>query len=133
MSKYDDIINLPHPEPKNHKRMSLVSRAAQFGAFRALVGHEDAVNETARVTDKRIDLDEYEIEKINETITRIAEDIKEEPEIKIVYFVPDEKKSGGMYIKENGAVKKVDAYNQKLVMVDDNEIFFDRILEVEYE
>lgn len=31
--KYDDIIMLPHPEPRNHPRMSMRDRAAQFAPF----------------------------------------------------------------------------------------------------
>lgn len=36
MNKYDDIINLPHWEPRGRKRMSMESRAAQFAPFAAL-------------------------------------------------------------------------------------------------
>lgn len=42
-NQYDDIINLPHYEPKRHKRMSMGSRAAQFAPFAALTGFEDEI------------------------------------------------------------------------------------------
>ena len=45
--KYDDIINLPHPTSKEHPRMSMQARAAQFGSFAALSGHEEAIRQTA--------------------------------------------------------------------------------------
>jgi hypothetical protein len=45
---YDDIINLPHYEPKHHPRMSMWSRAAQFAPFAALTGYDDAIRDTAR-------------------------------------------------------------------------------------
>ena len=45
---YDDIINLPHYEPKNHPRMSMRNRAAQFAPFAALTGYDDAIKDTAR-------------------------------------------------------------------------------------
>ncbi|MCF7633881.1 hypothetical protein L3K78_13720 [Oscillospiraceae bacterium SCCA1] len=45
---YDDIINLPNPTSKNHPRMSLHDRAAQFAPFAALTGHDAAIKETAR-------------------------------------------------------------------------------------
>ena len=51
MGKYDDIINLPHYEPKHHPRMSMYSRAAQFAPFAALTGYDEQVKETARLTD----------------------------------------------------------------------------------
>ena len=34
--KYDDIINLPHPESSSHVRMPLHDRAAQFAPFEAM-------------------------------------------------------------------------------------------------
>ena len=46
---YDDIINLPNPTSKNHPRMSLHDRAAQFAPFAALTGHDAAIKETARL------------------------------------------------------------------------------------
>ena len=52
----DDIINLPNPTSKNHPRMSLHDRAAQFAPFAALTGHDAAIKETARLTDERLEL-----------------------------------------------------------------------------
>ena len=46
--KYDDIIELPHPEPSaRHPRMSMADRAAQFAPFAALTGFEDVLQDTA--------------------------------------------------------------------------------------
>ena len=45
---YDDIINLPHYEPKHHPRMSMWNRAAQFAPFAALTGYEDAIKQSAK-------------------------------------------------------------------------------------
>lgn len=50
--KYDDIIELEHPISCKHPRMSLHERAAQFGAFAALTGHEEAIEETAERHEK---------------------------------------------------------------------------------
>ena len=47
MDNYDDIINLPHYEPKHPPRMSMWNRAAQFAPFAALTGYEDAIKDTA--------------------------------------------------------------------------------------
>ncbi len=43
---YDDIIHLPHYEPKHHARMPMWNRAAQFAPFAALSGYEAALEET---------------------------------------------------------------------------------------
>ena len=53
---YDDIISLPHPTSAKHPRMPLSDRAAQFSPFAALSGHGAAIAETARLTDRRIEL-----------------------------------------------------------------------------
>jgi hypothetical protein len=55
--KYDDIINLPHPTSTKHPRMSLYDRAAQFSPFAALKGHDDAIEDTARLTNSMTDFD----------------------------------------------------------------------------
>ena len=57
MSEYDDIIDLPRPKPA-HEPMPMSDRAAQFSPFAALTGYDDAIDETARLTDERIELTE---------------------------------------------------------------------------
>ncbi len=59
--KYDDIIELPHPESEKHPRMSLYDRAAQFSPFAALTGHGEAVKETERLNEERM---EHDLERI---------------------------------------------------------------------
>ena len=60
---YDDIIALPHPEPRTHPRMSLHDRAAQFSPFAALTGHSAAIAETER---RAADAAEPENERFSE-------------------------------------------------------------------
>ena len=93
MSRYDDIINLPHHVSLTRQRMSMHDRAAQFAPFAALVGYDDAVAETARLTETRPELDEQEQRAINERLAYIADHIHEYPEVRIRYFVPDERKN----------------------------------------
>lgn len=59
MGKYDDIINLPHHESKKHPRLSIEQRAAQFAPYAALSGYGDAINETSKITDNRMNLAEF--------------------------------------------------------------------------
>ena len=63
---YDDIINLPHLTSRNHPRMSLHDRAAQFAPFAALTGHDAAIKETTRLTDERLELSDEVIMKLSE-------------------------------------------------------------------
>lgn len=51
--KYDEIINHPHYEPKNHPRMSRVMRAGQFAPYAALSGHAGAIRRTAKIAELR--------------------------------------------------------------------------------
>ena len=60
MNRYDDIINLPRHISPTRQRMSMHDRAAQFAPFVALVGYDEAVAETARLTELRPELDEQE-------------------------------------------------------------------------
>lgn len=55
MSKYDDIINLPHHVSKKHPHMSMLDRAAQFSPFMALTGYGEAVKETERMVEEETD------------------------------------------------------------------------------
>ena len=48
--KYKDIINLPHPVSKKHPQMTIEARAAQFGAFAALTGYEEEIEEMAKIS-----------------------------------------------------------------------------------
>ena len=122
MSRYDDIINLPHHVSPTRQRMSMHERAAQFAPFAALVGYDDAVAETARLTKTRPELDAQEQRAINERLAYIADHIHEQPEVRIKYFVPDEHKSGGAIIEVFGKVKKVSATEGAIVMADECKI-----------
>lgn len=70
---YDDIIDLPHPEPQTYPRMSLHDRAAQFSPFAALTGHSAAIAETGRLTDSRVILDEYEVARVDDALQKLQE------------------------------------------------------------
>ena len=118
MNRYDDIINLPHHISPTRQRMSMHDRAAQFAPFAALVGYDDAVAETARLTETRPELDEQEQRAINERLAYIADHIHEQPEVRIKYFVPDDRKSGGAIVVTSGKVKKISATNGTIVLTD---------------
>ena len=118
MSRYDDIINMPHHVSPTRKRMSMHDRAAQFAPFAALVGYDDAVAETARLTESRPELDEQEQRAINERLAYVADHINEQPEVRIKYFVPDERKSGGAFVEVSGQVHKVSSSDATITLAD---------------
>lgn len=128
---YDDIINLPHHISAERPRIAAIDRAAQFSPFAALTGHDAAIIETARLTDQRVELDEYAKNDLSDRIQFIAERIKEPHEIVISYFQPDAKKKGGAYLTANGIVKKIDEFERLIVMADGKRIPIDEVISVE--
>ena len=122
--KYDDIINLPHYVSEKHKQMSLEARSVQFAPFAALTGYSEAIRETARVTDKKIELDDDSKSIIDMKLHIILKKIDTKPEIKVLHFIKDKKKSGGAYQLNKGHVTKIDLYNSCLYLID-KKIYFD--------
>lgn len=131
MKDYCDIINLPHHVSKNRPQMSMHDRAAQFAPFAALTGYDDAVKETARQTNQKIELLDEQVAILNEKILLLNEKIKDNPVITITYFIPDKKKEGGAYITIKGIVKKIDEYNKLITMQDDRKIKMDDIFDIQ--
>ncbi|MBQ3010701.1 MAG: hypothetical protein IJD81_05880 [Oscillospiraceae bacterium] len=131
MEKYKDIINLPHKQSSKRPRMSLLDRAAQFAPFAALVGHDDAIKETGRLTDERIEMSEEKLAALNARYQILVDRLSEEPEVTITYFVPDIYKNGGSYITKTSVVKKLDSYERLITMVDGTRILMDDVLTLE--
>ena len=115
---YDDIISLPHPTSAKHPRMPLSDRAAQFAPFAALSGHSAALVETARLTDQRMELDEYEMARVDAELQRLQELLPGRPMASITYFVQDERKNGGSYQTVTRSVKRIDAVSGMIQMTD---------------
>ncbi len=128
MSKYDDIINLPHHRSKTHAHMSLIDRAAQFSPFAALTGYGDAIDETARLTDGRWDLDEQHLAELNERFLQIMANPK--TSVRITYFVADEKKEGGRYEWTECTIKKIDEIGKVIVTDRGERIPIENIVEL---
>ena len=132
-NKYDDMIYLPNPTPTCKPRISLHDRAAQFSPFAALTGYEDAVEETARLTDTRLELSEDMKTILNEKMQMIVDNLDSEPIVTITYFVPDKKKSGGAYVDATGVVKEIDEYERCIVMTDKKKIPIEQVRAIEGE
>ena len=115
---YDDIINLPHPEPKNHRRMSMMARAAQFAPFAALTGHDDAIAETARLTDQQIELDGALNDELNEAFAQLQQCVSDHPVVEVTHFVPDARKQGGQYRTVTAQAKRLALDTRQLILTD---------------
>lgn len=130
---YDDILHLPHPTSKRHPRMPIADRAAQFSPFAALTGHGAAIEETARVTDRRIELDEDAKEQLDQTLQLLLERIDEQPEITVTWFSPDKKKAGGQYHTATGKLKRIDTQESRLILTDGTQIPLEDLLRIRIE
>lgn len=128
--KYDDMIDLPHPSFARHPRMSMIDRAAQFSPFAALTGYEDAVKETARLTETRTELTEAAKLEISSQIQMLLKNIRQEPLATVTYYVPDERKAGGAYHTVTGPVRKIDLYERMIFLKSGEEIPIDEIFEL---
>ena len=129
-NRYEDIINLSHHQSVKHAHMSLHDRAAQFAPFAALSGHEEAIEETARLTENRRILDEMEIQRINDRLCELAQHLSEKLPVSITYFKPDCRKCGGAYLTDTGTIKKIDSDRKVVVMDSGVEIAMEAINEV---
>lgn len=130
MNNYEDIINLPHHISSKRPQMSKEQRASQFAPFSALTGYEDAIKETARLTNRKIDVDDGLREILNNKLNIIEENIKNKPEVSITYFIPDKKKDGGEYTTISGIVRRIDEVNNLIIMEDKSKIDMNDILNI---
>ena len=127
---YSDIINLPHHVSRNHPQMPMMNRAAQFAPFAALTGYEAVIQETGRLTDDFIELDEDDKLRLNQKIAELLERIEDNPSVTITYFKPDSRKAGGLYSTISGRLKSVDEIQQILFFVDGTAIPFSCINDI---
>lgn len=130
MGRYDDIIALPHHVSARHPQMLRGDRAAQFSPFAALTGLEATLQETARLTDRRITLDEYEQAALDARLQTLRDTIKTQPQVTVTYFVADAFKEGGTYCTAVGKAKKLTDENN-LVFTDGTTIPVSDILALE--
>ena len=130
--KYSKLQNITRPQYPDLPPMSIEDRAAQFSPFAAVVGYDDAVEETARFTDSMIELSEDEVVLLNGALDRLRETIGEKPQIRVTYFVPDAKKDGGEYVSKTGIVKRIDEYENVLIFIDGNKVAVSSIIKVEF-
>lgn len=116
---YADILQLPHHRSETHPPMPQSERAAQFAPFAALTGYGDAVQESARLTSRRVDLDEDAREELNRTLQLLAAQLRSQhftQQIRVTYFIPDTKKAGGSYVSEDGTIRKLPSDVRAIVL-----------------
>lgn len=128
---YEDIVNLTRPVSKKHPQPIMSDRAARFAPFAAITDYEEMVLEEARETEERIVLDENALSLLNEKLNVLQEFQDKTPEIKVTYFEPDKKKSGGSYITVKGTAGRLDPYKKLLTVGDGKKIPIEDICALE--
>ena len=128
---YEDILHLPHHVSKERPHMSLLDRAAQFSPFAALVGYEDVIDETARLTTPERELDEAEKAELDRRVGILAAHLGEKPVVTVEYFVPDTLKSGGAYRTRTGALVRISPVRKILTLADGTSIRFKDVVGIE--
>ena len=128
---YDDILHLARPQSKKHRPMPREDRAAQFLPYAALTGYDAAVSETARLTEARVELDPQEAERLGERLAALIKRQQEQPELSLLYFVPDARKAGGAYVTVSGRIKKITDFPRCIYLTDGSRIPIEDIVAVE--
>ncbi len=133
---YADIVHLKRPVSKKHAPMSLYDRAAQFSPFAALTGHGEAIKETARLTENRMNLDEDAKELLDEKLQELLTTLQKtqtSPYVSLTFFVEDTKKEGGSYRTISGHFLGVREFDRMLLLDNGAEICLDDICEINSE
>lgn len=113
--------------------MSQSNRAAQFAPFAALTGYDASIHEAARLTQQKINLDDKAQVILNTKLNLIKKHIKKQPTITVIYFVPDAKKDGGIYVEYCGSIRLIDELERTLIFTDRTTIAIETILNIQCE
>ena len=128
--KYADIIDREHHISSRHPQMPRINRAAQFSPFAALVGYDDLIRESARTTDRELDLDDSVKAELDYKLRFLYhQDVA--VNAAFTYFVPDARKSGGHYEIAAGKILKYDQLSNTILLDTGDTIRIDRISDIQ--
>ena len=127
---YQDIIHEQRPCAVGQMGVSAADRAAQFAPFAALTGFDGVISETGRLTDDPTELDENEAQRLDEALRALQEKLPQRPQVQLIWYCPDSRKSGGAYLTYLGNLKRIDEYNRCLVFTDGIQIPIDSIIHI---
>ena len=131
--EYADIIDLPHHRSIKREHMSEHDRAAQFAPFAALKGYDDEIEETARITDSRVELNDQELFELNSRTGFLQKNISAQPEVKLTFFVADKNKEGGRYKTKLGNLRRIDEVQKIFIFEDGTKISVEDVVKIESE
>ena len=131
--RYADMLDLPHPTSPRHPRMPRIDRAAQFAPFSALTGYDDAIEETARLTDSMLDMTEDRRELLDRKHQILLASVERHPQVEVTYFRPDDRKKGGSYQTVRGSLLRIDELERIMHLSGGHRIPLDAVCNLESE
>lgn len=108
----------------------MIDCAVQFSLFAALIGSDSAIKENEYLTDNKVDLSEEVYELLNQKFQQISEHLDEHNEVRLLYFVPDERKEGGAYQSLIGTIKRIDEIKKVISMQDRTKVRMDAVIDI---
>ena len=97
-----------------------------------MTGYEAAIQETARLTDKRKELGEYELAELNRKFHQLTECLHEYPDMLLTYFRSDDRKDGGSYLTVRARIKKLNESEQFIQLENGTKIPLMDIYDMEF-
>ncbi|MBO5407862.1 MAG: hypothetical protein J6A61_00430 [Clostridia bacterium] len=129
---YNDILNLRYPNREIETAFpDKILREAQFAPFAALTGYEEAVSETARVTEQKMIPDESQLEALNRKLQFLKQHLSHTPMVRVTHFVKDPKKEGGTYRIQILPIKKISETEKALLFLDGSKIYLHNISDLQ--
>lgn len=128
---FGDLLNYRYCGSSRENKMSGAERAAQFSPFAALTAYEGVLAESVRETEQRLYVDEEQRNNINRCLMAILENFPERIMAKIVYFIPDNKKPGGVYETAVGEVRWIDESTMTVIFSDNRTVPIADIYDIE--
>lgn len=123
---YEDIINYKYEKSKTHKWMSNDKRAFQFAPFSALNGYEEAIYNASIINDKKRIISTDLKDELNLKMKYISKNLNTIDKVKITYF---NKKQGSYQIIDE-KIKKIDETDKKIILINNDMIYFDDIVDI---
>ena len=99
-----------------------------FSPFTALTGYDAVLQEAGRLTTLQKELDEGVQEELDKQLRVLAGLLDQHPAVTVTWFRPDGKKEGGNYLIATGAVRKIDAYREVMILQGGEQIPFRDLL-----
>ena len=99
-----------------------------FSPFTALTGYDADLQEAGRLTTLQKELDEGVQEELDKQLRVLAGLLDQHPAVTVTWFRPDGKKEGGNYLIATGAVRKIDAYREVMILEGGEQIPFRDLL-----